>query len=52
MFRKICKMSQKELKKYIAKEQYVGIIQTTWAPTTDGWREELFAAADLMKEVQ
>ena len=39
-------------KKYLPKERYVGIIQTTWAPTTEAWREVLFNAADLMKEIQ
>ena len=36
-------------KKHLPKEKYKGIIQTTWAATTEEWREELFAAANLMK---
>lgn len=51
-FKENIRLLHEHCKKYIAEEQYVGIIQTTWAPTTEGWREELFAAADLMKEVQ
>ena len=38
-------------KKHIAEEQYVGIIQTTWAATTEEWREKLFEAAELMREI-
>lgn len=38
-------------KKYLPKEKYKGIIQTTWVATTEEWREALFNAADLMKEL-
>lgn len=36
-------------KKYIPATQYCGIIQTTWAETTERWRKELFNGAELMK---
>ena len=39
-------------KKYLSKESYKGIIQTTWAPTTGPWRKELFRAAELMKDLK
>ena len=38
-------------KKYLSKDKYKGIIQTTWVATTEEWRETLFNAADLMKEL-
>ncbi len=38
-------------KKHLPKEKYKGIIQTTWTATTEEWREELFNAANLMKEL-
>ena len=38
-------------KKYLPKEKYKGIIQTTWVATTEEWREALFNAADLTKEL-
>lgn len=39
-------------KKNLPKENYKGIIQTTWVATTEEWREELFNAANLMKDIQ
>ncbi|MBQ8342823.1 MAG: family 20 glycosylhydrolase [Clostridia bacterium] len=39
-------------KKHIDENQYVGIIQTTWAATTEAWRKEVFGAAELMKEIK
>ena len=33
-------------------ECYTGIIQTTWAPTTEKWRTPLFEAAELMKNIE
>ena len=33
-------------------ECYAGIIQTTWAPTTEKWRTPLFEAAELMKNIE
>ena len=38
-------------KKHIAENQYVGIIQTTWAATTEDCRKQLFVAAELIKEI-
>ena len=35
----------------LSKENSRGIIQTTWAATTEKWRDTLFEAADLMKEI-
>ncbi len=36
----------------ISAERYRGIIQTTWTETTEEWRDMLFGAAELMKDVQ
>ena len=33
-------------------ECYTGIIQTTWAPTTEKWRTPLFEAVELMKNIE
>lgn len=38
-------------KKNLREESYVGIVQTTWAPTTEKWRDTLFRAANLMKNI-
>lgn len=38
-------------RKSIPDENYIGIIQTTWAETTERWRDALFGAAELMKEI-
>lgn len=38
-------------KKNIREEAYLGIIQTTWAMTTEEWRAQIFAAAELMKQI-
>ena len=38
-------------KKALPKDKYVGIIQTTWAATTEENRKTLFEAADLMKDI-
>ena len=39
-------------KRNIREDAYVGIIQTTWAATTEDWRKQLFEAAELMKEIK
>lgn len=38
-------------KEKLSRDRYVGIIQTTWAATTEQWRDTLFEAADLMKNI-
>lgn len=38
-------------KKILPADNYAGIIQTTWASTTEAWRDTLFEAATLMKGV-
>ena len=35
----------------LSEDSYRGIIQTTWAPTTREWKDVLFSAAELMKDV-
>ena len=35
----------------LSDERYIGIIQTTWASTTEEWRDVIFNAATLMKNI-
>ena len=38
-------------KKSLPADKYAGIVQTTWASTTENYREVIFEAADLMKPI-
>ena len=40
------------VKKNTPKENYLGILQTTWAATTEEWRKTLFKAVELVKDIQ
>ncbi len=40
------------VKKNVPQDAYVGILQTTWAATTEEWKKEVFGAAELMKDIQ
>ena len=51
-FKENISLLNKFCKENISEQNYRGIIQTTWAPTTEEWREMLFDAATLMKDVK
>lgn len=38
-------------KENIRVDTYLGIIQTTWATTTEKWRDTIFSAANLMRDL-